>query len=93
MTSYKFTTLLPLESPTCPRALKSESELELLTLKFLGSPDLFVYFQKNHWCHTERKKCLRCVLFIYIFMYFYEIIIQFHRQGAVGIRIIVTSKK
>ena len=42
MTSYKFTTLLPLEFPTCPRALKSESEEELI----LGSSDLFVYFQK-----------------------------------------------
>ena len=85
MTSYKFTTLLPLEFPTCPRALKSESESELLTLEFLGSSDLSMYFQNIHWCRTERKKCLRCVLYIYIFMYLYEIIIQFYRQGAVGI--------
>ena len=30
--------------------------------------DLFVYFQKILWCRTERKKCLKCDIFIYICM-------------------------
>ena len=81
MALFKFTTLLPLEFPTCPRAQKSESGQELLTLEFLGPSDLVVYFKKMHWCHTERKK----VLDVYFFMYFYGIIIQLYRQCAVSI--------
>ena len=56
MALFKFTTLLPLEFPTCPRAQKSEQEL--LTLEFLGPSDLFVYFKKNIGIIQKGKKVL-----------------------------------
>ena len=57
--------LLTLQFLTCPRAQRSESEQELPThLDFpIGPSDLFVYLQKIHWCHIDRKKGLRYVLF------------------------------